>query len=169
LSDFSHLSDETIRGEIWLRVSLSVLRAIFDPELRQELESLVTLIFELREKRTGLEYIRTILYYLSRATERVSGADLQRALLHQGAEGERMMATIAQEYIQQGIEQGLEQGLEQGIEQGLEKSILRVLQRRFGELPSEVRTKLDGLTAAELESLLDEALVVTSLQEFMDR
>ena len=154
-------------------MSLSVLRAIFDPELRQELESLVTLIFELREKRTGLEYIRTILYYLSKATERVSRTDLERALLHQDAEGERIMATIAQEYIQQGIKQGLEQGLEQGIEQGLEqgleKSILRVLQRRFGELPAEVRTKLDGLTAAELESLLDEALVVTSLQEFMAR
>lgn len=75
LSDFSHLSDETIRGEIWLRVNLSVLRAIFNPGLRQELEALVTLIFKLREQRTGLEYIRTILYYLSKATERVSRAD----------------------------------------------------------------------------------------------
>ena len=37
LSDFSHLSEETIRGEIWLRVFLSVLRAIHDPRLREEL------------------------------------------------------------------------------------------------------------------------------------
>jgi predicted transposase/invertase (TIGR01784 family) len=106
LSDFSHLSDETIRGEIWLRVSLSVLRAIFNPQLRQELDVLIRLVFQLSSQRTGVEYIRTILYYLSNATERVKRVDLEQVLLRQGAEGERTMTTIAQEYIQEGIEQG---------------------------------------------------------------
>lgn len=69
------------------------------------------------------------------------------------------MSTIAQEYIQQ--------GLEQGIEQGIEQSILRILRRRFGVLSPEVHTKLDGLTILELESLLDEAMVVDSLETFL--
>lgn len=106
LSDFSHLSNEDIRGEIWLRVSLATLRAIFNPHLREELGDLLTLAFQLSEQRTGLEYIRTILYYLSKATERVNREDLESALLRQGAQGEQMMTTIAQEYIDQGIEQG---------------------------------------------------------------
>ena len=165
LNDFSHLSDETIRGEIWLRVSLSVLRAIFNPHLRQELGPLMNLIFELKEKRTGLEYIRTILYYLSRATERVSREELQTALLQQGAKGERAMATIAQEFIQQGIEQGLEQGIEQGIEQ----SILRILFRRFGTVPAAISDKLAGLSITNLEMLLDDALTVAELEMFDDK
>ena len=73
------------------------------------------------------------------------------------------MATIAQEYIQQGVKQGIEQGIEQGVEQ----SILRILRRRFGVLPPEVQKNLDGLTIFELEFLLDKAVVVTSLEEFM--
>jgi predicted transposase/invertase (TIGR01784 family) len=112
LSDFSHLSDETIRGKIWLRVNLAVMRHIFDPGLQQELDRLMDLVFQLRNQQTGLEYIRTILYYLSEATERVSREELQKALLRQGTQGENVMATIAQEFIQQGIEQGIEQ--EQG-------------------------------------------------------
>ncbi len=38
------------------------------------------------EKRTGVEYVRIILYYLSKATERVSYEDLQTALLRQAAQ-----------------------------------------------------------------------------------
>jgi predicted transposase/invertase (TIGR01784 family) len=52
----------------------------------------------------------TILYYLSKATQKVTREDLKAALIAQGAEGERIMTTIAQEWIHEGIEQGLEQG-----------------------------------------------------------
>lgn len=71
------------------------------------------------------------------------------------------MASIAQEYIQQGVKQGIEQSIEQ--------STLRILQRRFGVLPPAVQTKLDGLTILELESLLDEAMAAESLEAFMAR
>ncbi len=163
LSDFSYLSDETIRGEIWLRVSLSVLRAIFNPQLRHELEPLISLVFELQHQRTGLEYIRTILYYLSRATERVSREDLQAALLRQGAEGERAMMTIAQEFIQQGIDQGIEQG----IEQGLQDSILDLLAVRFGDVPPEIVQWVTAVSQQDsLRSLNRAAIQVESLDAF---
>ncbi|HUM70233.1 MAG TPA: Rpn family recombination-promoting nuclease/putative transposase, partial [Chloroflexota bacterium] len=167
LSDFSHLSEEEIKGEIWLWVCLSVLRAIFHPELRHELQPLIELAFELREKATGVEYIRTILYYLTRATGRVSREELEQALLAQGAPGEKLMETIADEYIQLGVEKGLQQGLKQGLEQGLERSILRVLQRRFGALPSELPGRLAELPAIVLEELLDEAIIAPSYDAFV--
>jgi predicted transposase/invertase (TIGR01784 family) len=156
LSDFSHLSDETIRGEILLRVNLAVLRSIFDPDLQQELDRLIDLIFQLRNQQTGLEYIRTILYYLSEATERVSREDLQKALLRQGTQGENVMATIAQEFIQQGVEQGVEQ------------SVRRVLMRRFGDIPTGISKQLAGLTAAELEEMLDTAILAPDLDTFAE-
>jgi predicted transposase/invertase (TIGR01784 family) len=164
LSDFSHLSDETIRGEVWLRVSLAVLRSISRPDLQQELDGLIDLIFQLRKQQTGLEYIRTILYYLSEATERVSREDLQKALLRQGTQGENVMATIAQEFIQQGIEQGIEQG----VEQGLEKSVRRVLQRRFGDMPEGINKQLASLTVSELEEMLDTAVLAPDLDTFAE-
>jgi len=146
-------------------VCLSVLRAILHPGLRHELEPLIELAFELWEKETGVEYIRTIMYYLTRATNRVSREELEQALLAQGTPGEQVMETIAQEYIQQGVQLGLEQGLEQG----LERSILRILQRRFGPTPSRLPDRLAALPSTMLEELLDEALIAPSYDAFMTR
>jgi predicted transposase/invertase (TIGR01784 family) len=177
LNDFSHLSDEEIRGEIWLRVCLSILRAIYWPGLRHELGPLMNLIFQLITRQTGIEYIHTILYYLTRATERVSREALEQALLEQGAQGEQVMATIAQEYIQQGLQQGLKQGLhqglelglEQGLEQGLERSLVRILERRFDQLPADLPDRLSELPAAVLEELIDDALVAADYEAFAER
>lgn len=164
LSDFSHLSDETIKGEIWLRVSLSVLRAIFDPHLRRELDNLIGLMFELRRQQTGLEYIHTVLYYLSKATERVKLEDLQQALLRQGAQGDKLMSTIAQEFIQEGIKQGLEQGFKQGIEQGIEQGLelgrlkeKESIARQLLKLHDVVTvSEITGLTIAQVVALQKE-------------
>jgi hypothetical protein len=44
---------------------------------------------------------------------------------------------------------------------------MRVLQRRFGEVPSSVATRLESASVEELESLIDEAIAVSSLAEFL--
>jgi len=169
LSDFSHLSDETIRGEIWLRVCLSVLRAIFNPRLRHELDDLANLVFQLYGQRTGVEYIRTIMYYLSGATERVKREDLEEVLLRQGAKGERVMATIAQEYIQEGIQLGIKQGLEQGRIQTLQEDVLDLLHIRLGRVRPQV---VGGITAVSntetLRQLLREAATAETMEAFVD-
>ena len=145
LNDFSHISDEEIRGEIWLRVCLSVMRATYSPRLRHELWPLVKLIFELLEQDTGIEYIRTIMYYLTKGSEKVSRAEMEQALLEQGAQGEKIMATIAQDYIQQGMQQGLQQGrLEE------KRNIARQLLKLHGIVTV---SEITGLSVAEVQAL----------------
>ena len=177
LSDFSHLSDETIRGEIWLRVCLSVLRAVLNPYLRHELGDLVKLMFRLQDQGTGLDYIRTILYYLSDATQKVTRADLEQVLLSQGAEGERVMATIAQEYIQEGIQLGIEQGIEQGIERGIERGRIKMLQEdvldllhiRLGQVMPAVGKRITAVTDITiLRQLHREAAMAETMATFTD-
>lgn len=166
LSDFSHLSDEAIRGQIWLRVSLSVLRAIFNPHLREELNDLVALMFQLSTQRTGLEYIRTILYYLSRATEKITRQDLQQALLQQGAEGKKLMNTIAQEFIQQGMQQGLQQGLQQGME-AMRQNIIELLHLRLGVPETMFQGQINQVNdLADLRLLVRRAATVDNVAQF---
>lgn len=144
LRDFSHLSSEEIRGELWLRTALATLRAIFDPNLQAKLPRLIELIFALSEEgHTGLAYIYTVLYYLSEATEKIGREELRQLVLAQGTQGEQLMDTIAQEFIHEGREEGLKMGLEQGLEQGLEKerrnvreTITEIAAVRFG-IPEE--------------------------------
>jgi len=146
LTDFSWLSDETIRGTVWLRVTTAVLRAVRNPHLKDELDDLIALMFELDQQQTGLEYIRTILYYLSKATDRVDREDLKKALLSQGEQGENVMATIAQEYIQEGYEKGMERGMERGVERGVERGMLE-------EKKNIARQLLDSYDIKEISNI----------------
>ena len=70
--------------------------------------------------------------------------------------------------IQQGIEQGIQQGIEQGIERGKIEGeiglIMRLLVRRVGEVTLEVQTRIQGLSAEQLDDL-GEALLDFRSQE----
>ncbi|MEM9773071.1 MAG: Rpn family recombination-promoting nuclease/putative transposase, partial [Chloroflexota bacterium] len=108
LKDFSHLSDEQIKGDIWLRVCLGILRAVFSPQLHSELPELIDLAFELTDQRSGLEFIRVILYYLTKATDRVRFEDIQQFVSKQGATGDKIMKTIYDQILEEGERQRAE-------------------------------------------------------------
>ncbi len=69
------------------------------------------------------------------------------------------------------FKKGREQGLEQGLEQGRQGEALRVLQRlierRFGAIPSWVEQQLISLPAAELEDLSVRLLDAVSLEDLL--
>ncbi|BAT53123.1 hypothetical protein NOS3756_20820 [Nostoc sp. NIES-3756] len=72
-----------------------------------------------------------------------------------------------QEILAEGEKIGLHQGIQQGIQQGMQRQLIRLLQRRFGEIPQELVTRLEGETVEKLESLMDNAIAVNSLDEFL--
>ena len=65
----------------------------------------------------------------------------------------------------QGVREGLEQGLEQGLERGKREVLLRLVRRRFGELPEWVTTRLEAGSAAELDQWTERILVARDLDE----
>ena len=69
-------------------------------------------------------------------------------------EKEKMMESIAQEYIDKGIEQGIEQGMEQGIERGRQEEKLGIARTmyRSGESLERV-ARWTGLSEASIRSL----------------
>ncbi len=62
---------------------------------------------------------------------------------------------------------GMQQGLQQGLQQGGQRHVLRVLQHRFGSVPETIKVRMSKLTVEQLEELLDVALEVNSLAEFI--
>ncbi len=80
LCDLSRYSDEEIKGDIILRVTLLLLKYIMHDDLRERLPDILSLIQNLSELQTGLEYLETVLHYLARGTDKVSEDDLQQAI-----------------------------------------------------------------------------------------
>jgi hypothetical protein len=59
-------------------------------------------------------------------------------------------------------------GHRRGLEEGIEQSVVRVLARRFGNVPEGLREKIESASISQLEILLDEAVVVADLETFAD-
>lgn len=74
------------------------------------------------------------------------------------------MAVLRESPWYQEIEQ---RGIQLGLQQGARQQLIRVLRRRFGQIPQELEARLEGESVEQLESLMDSAIAVNSLEEFI--
>ncbi|MDZ7993415.1 MAG: Rpn family recombination-promoting nuclease/putative transposase [Nostoc sp. EfeVER01] len=74
------------------------------------------------------------------------------------------MAVLRESPWYQEIEQ---RGIQLGLQQGVQRQLVRVLRRRFGEIPHEVEARLESESVEQLETLMDSAIAVSSLDEFV--
>ena len=121
LCDLTGMDDAEIRGEITLRVTLQVLKYILQDDFGPRLAEALSLLGELSRQQTGLEYLQTLLRYVSVGARRITPQDLREAVDQAFPEGDELMATIAEQWVEQGLKRGMEQGMQQGLRQGLEQ------------------------------------------------
>jgi hypothetical protein len=124
LVDLSKFSDDQIKGEILTRASLFLLKHVFAPGYEKKLPEILSLLRTLLEKKTGLQYIETIIRYILNTAESITVSDLKHMVeknlsAYQGEMIMTLAEKIKQEGIQQGIQQGIRQGLIEAIEMGL--------------------------------------------------
>ncbi|MDF5715440.1 MAG: DUF4351 domain-containing protein, partial [Rhizonema sp. NSF051] len=74
---------------------------------------------------------------------------------------------ILTESEERSFQQSFHQGFHQGFQQGTRRQLIRVLQQRFGEIPAFLEVRLESESVEKLESLMDAAIAVTSLEEFL--
>ena len=67
--------------------------------------------------------------------------------------------------VKQGIQQGIQQGVKQGIQQGELDLALRLLRRKFGELPDRLVKKIKALSLKRLEAFGEALLDFQSLED----
>ncbi len=184
LQNLNNTHDNEITGEAQLRIGLLVLKYIAAPELNGRLVEILTLFEDVSETATAVEYLRTVLYYISKAGRYVEQTDVVTAVqtvLDDG--GNEIMQTIADHWIEQGvdrgieqgfkqgidrgIEQGLRRGIDQGIEQGLRRGIDQGIEQGFTQGKKDVARRLlalhDAMTVSEITGLSIEDVV--ALQE----
>lgn len=165
LQDLSALSDEAVRGTVHLQIGLLVMKYIFDPALREHLGDIFLLFRDLSEAQSPLEYLQTVLYYVGNASRHLLPEEMitivQKTLAE---EGNDVMQTVADYWI----EQGLEEGLEQGRIQTLQETIVSLLEARFGELPPSVGARLAAMNdLPTLQALWLTAVNAETLDTFL--
>ncbi|MEN9203783.1 MAG: Rpn family recombination-promoting nuclease/putative transposase [Thermostichus sp. DG_1_6_bins_120] len=103
---------------------------------------------------------------LAAATAVLAGLALDRGLIQQIMRSLDMKeSVIYQEWRAEALREGLQQGIQQGIQQGEATLVLRMLQRKLGELPTTVEAQIRTLPAQQLESLGEALLEFGSLED----
>ncbi|MFZ4662084.1 MAG: Rpn family recombination-promoting nuclease/putative transposase [Caldilineaceae bacterium] len=125
LYDLTGYSDADLVGAAMLQVTLQVMKHVFTGELAQRLPGILQLLQELTRQQSGLEFLYTVLRYVSQTGRNVTAEDIRQAVVTVfPVEGAVLMATAAEQWLEQGKvlgkQEGKQEGLMAAIELGLE-------------------------------------------------
>lgn len=134
---------------------LAVLaRTDFPATLMQQVAAQVDMIEESQVQRN-----------ISACAQVLAGLRFEKDFIQQFLREEFMReSVIYQEILQQGVQQGRQQGRQ---EEGM-ALVLRQLERRLSQLPSELRSQIQQLSISQLESLGEALLDFSSKQDLVD-
>jgi predicted transposase/invertase (TIGR01784 family) len=164
LSDFSRYSNEEIKGEVMTQIVLRLFHAIFDPQLSRQLPEIFKLFWQLANQETAIQYLETVLRYLSVTAERVTPDELRRALeVVFPQQGDELMPTLAQQWREEGRQEGRQEGLLAGMRQNIQD----LLEERLAVPKKRFQAQLAGLDNLDtLRLLVRRAATVDSVAEF---
>jgi len=164
LVDLSQFPDQFLMERLELELALSLLRHIRDENFLIHFQKILLLLLELRFRKTGLEYIETILRYIYYSRDKAEWNDLIEIMHHSDPIiKEVAMTTIAEHLIQQGEIKGEIRGkLSEAHE-----VLLEDLEDQFGPIPSTLAEKLHLIQDREiLRKLRRQRKGCTSLDAF---
>jgi predicted transposase/invertase (TIGR01784 family) len=152
LHDVTRLADEEITGGAAAGTLLLLLKHIFSPDLAERLPDILLRARALLRDENGREIMFTLLYYLTGGTGRVDEKTLAQAL-DRAAPGGEMMKSFLKKYF------------DQGRQEGEIRLLIRLLRKRFGELPSWAEERLRQASAGMLEIWSERILTASKLED----
>jgi predicted transposase YdaD len=88
--------------------------------------------------------------------------------IHDLVEMRMMVASLSDEWKAEARRVGLQEGRQQGLQEGELTLLLRLLRKRFGELPEWVRARLEQASIEQLEHWGEQLLQADSLEALFD-
>ena len=130
LYDLSRYTDDQIKGTVMARVTMLLLKHIFDPNVADRLPDIFLLLKKLSEQETGLQFFESLIKYVFSNVEDITTDDIQSIISKTLPEDKGdIIMTLAEQLENKGLQKGLQQGLEQGLLEGIEFAV----SIKFGE------------------------------------
>jgi hypothetical protein len=154
LVDLAQIQDGALSADLRLRAYLQALKYIQRQDLPHHLE--VILVPQL----SNMDLL-TVLQYINRGPVPVSREVLQRALRSLDQRRyEELMGHFSQEFFAEGEAKGRAEGEVAGEA----KALIRLLEKRFGVVPSHLRERISSADAASIEAWLDRTLEASDMR-----
>lgn len=170
LYDLSQYSDDDIKGTVTLKVMLLLMKHIFSEDLWERLPEIFKLLRDILDKRSGIEYLETLLRYITSGTDKIRHEDLEKVVTEVLEDrGGNIMPTIAEELMEKGIQQGIQQGVQQGLIQNAREAVIESLETRFEVVPQSILKRIDDIDNLSLLKMLHKrSILAVSLEQFKE-
>jgi predicted transposase YdaD len=156
LVDLARIDDDSLSAQARLRAFLKTLKYGRRPDLRECLNVVLAEAFVLEE-----EDLFAILTYLDKGPVAVNAEDMREALLRLAPQREeRAMGWISGPYY--------DKGLAEGEVKGEARILARVLEKRFGEVPTSLRQRIFASSVTEIEAWVERAFDAPDLQSVFE-
>jgi predicted transposase/invertase (TIGR01784 family) len=164
LDDLSEASDESLRARAMSalgRLALWCLKNSRNPEqLVAQLGRWGELMRQVARAPHGREALARIFRYMWEVDERMGVEDLRRLVMREvGKDVEEAIVTTADKLR----EEGRNEGRNEGRSEGQREMLLRLLGRRFGELPEDAVARVKAAGSSELTAWFDRVLMAPTL------
>jgi predicted transposase/invertase (TIGR01784 family) len=157
LVDLAQIQDRALSADLRLRAYLQALKYIQRQDLPHHLE--VILVPQL----SNMDLL-TVLQYINRGPVPVSREVLQRALRSLDQRRyEELMGHFSQEFFAEGEAKGRAEGRAEGEVAGEAKALIRLLEKRFGVVPSHLRERISRADAPSIEAWFDRAVEASDI------
>lgn len=160
--DLSQFSDDDIKGNAQLAITISIFRDIFQKNSQEFLETIIRAaqaMNELEEKETGIQIFETCMRYILNAGPQLSKNQLATVLkqIEQTyPEGSEVTMTLAEVLRNEGLEEGRKEGRKEGETEALTKMAVKVLTKKFGSLSQADLAIMESLNITSLELIIEE-------------
>ena len=166
-----------VQQNVILKFYVEMIRALDSPELKDLLPQLTKGFYESLGEKTALEYIEIFFKYLVKSTEIVDKEDYKRALEILPEGGDKVMTTLAEQWMQEGRQEVLAQkdkwiseAKSKAETQTYQENLLEVLSERFGTVSNSLISRIKSINSQEsLKMLFKQCLRVNSLEEFKEQ
>jgi Domain of unknown function (DUF4351) len=160
LVDLAATPDESLSAMARLRACLKALKYGRRLDLPERVDIILAEVAALGRRDLDL-----ILTYLDKGPIAVS-LEVIRQVLHRRVpeREEQIMGWLTQPYFEQGMQQGLAAGRAEGHAEGQAKSLVRLLEKRFGQLPAQLRERVFSADVQSLDTWFERAIDAADLQ-----
>lgn len=169
--DISRYTDDEIKGSAYLRIMLTILRDIFtkdEEKIHKTIMESIEYIKELEDKQSGIEYFETMMRYIfSTRTDltKETANEIMSKLETNYPEGSEVIMTLAEKFRNEGLEQGMMKGIEEGRRKEKIDTAIKLLIRKFGFLPENLKEGIRELDSPTLEVIIDGIFETNSLDD----
>jgi len=150
-----------------LRSCLLSLQAIFMDAPQEHLRRIFSMLEELGDQETALQYIEVVFKYIAGSTDKITFDEVKEIAAQAAPEKEGKIMTIAEELFEKGMKEGMQQGMQQGQISTQKEVLLRLLRKKF-TLSEEDSTNIQQVDDLErLNKALDEILVAKNKNDVL--